>query len=288
MKKLYIFIILTIGIIGVVFAFPHMMLSPGNLYEAHSDIQNNCFSCHKPFSGTPNESCISCHKISDISKKNTILKFHEKIQNQNCITCHSDHKGLDNKLALNKFDHFVLPDKDRNSCVTCHSQPKNELHNQLSNSCVSCHSTRSWTAVSTFNHDLINVKSKNNCISCHQAPKDNFHNISSNNCLSCHSIKQWKPSTFNHDKFFILDKDHNVSCVTCHKTNDYKTYSCFGCHEHSMNNIRSEHEEEGITDFTNCIKCHKSANEHDIKMSESDVKNYINRESKKNEEGDDD
>lgn len=288
MKQKHIFIIITVIIIGIVIAFPHKMLSPGTLYQAHSDIENKCFACHKIGAGTPNESCISCHKISDISKNNVTLKFHEKIDNQSCISCHSDHKGLDSKLALNKFDHILLPEKDRNSCVSCHTQPKNELHNQVSNSCISCHSTRSWTAIAKFDHDLINTKSRNNCASCHQSPKDNFHSSSSSNCLSCHSSKLWKPSTFKHDNYFILDRDHNVSCTTCHKTKDYKTYTCFGCHEHSMSNIRGEHEEEGITNFTNCIKCHKSANEHDIQMSESDVRNYINKEFKNNEEDDDD
>lgn len=288
MKKSYIFIILTIGIIGLVFAYPHIMLSPGNVYKAHSEIQNDCFACHKIGSGTPNESCISCHKVSEIGIKSNKAQFHQKIESQNCISCHSDHKGLDSKLALNKFNHAFLPDNDRNSCVSCHDQPKNELHNQVSNSCVSCHSTRSWTAIATFDHNLINEKSKNNCVSCHQSPKDNFHSISSTNCLSCHSIKQWKPSTFNHDKYFILDKNHNASCITCHKTNDYKTYTCFGCHEHSFSNIREEHEEEGITNFTNCIRCHKSGNEHDIQMNERDVRNYINQEFKNNEKGDDD
>lgn len=288
MKQKHIFIVITLIIIGIVIAFPHKMLSPGTLYQAHSDIENNCFACHKIAAGTPNENCISCHKISEISKSNATLKFHEKIENQSCVSCHSDHRGLDAKLALNKFDHFQLPEKDRNSCVSCHEQPKNELHNQVSNSCVSCHSTRTWAAISTFNHDLINAKTRNNCISCHQTPKDNFHNMSSTNCLSCHSMKKWKPSTFNHNKFFILDNDHNVSCVNCHKTKDYKTYTCFSCHEHSINNIREEHLEEGITNFTNCIKCHKSANEDDIQMSESDVLKYIKKEAKnKYYEGDD-
>lgn len=288
MKRVYIFFVLTIAIIGLVFVYPHSMISPGNLYEAHSELKNDCFACHKIGAGTPNESCISCHKISEISKNNSNLKFHEKIENQSCITCHSEHKGLHYKLALNNFDHILLPEKDRNSCVSCHTQPKNDLHNQVANSCVSCHFTTSWSEISTFNHDLINVKSRNNCISCHQSPKDNLHTISSTNCLSCHSLNKWKPSTFNHDNYFRLDNDHNVSCNSCHKTNDYKTYTCFGCHEHSMNNIREEHEEEGIANFTNCIKCHKSANENDIEMKESEMKKYINKELQNTKEDDDD
>jgi Class III cytochrome C family len=274
--KTSIFIVLTLVIIGFVVVYPHVMIAPGNVYQAHNEIQNNCLSCHKPFSGTPNEKCISCHKVAEIGMKSNKVQFHQKIESQNCISCHSEHKGINSRLALNKFDHILLPEKDRNSCVSCHSQPKNNLHNQVSNSCVSCHSTRSWTAISSFNHDAINANSRNNCTSCHQSPKDKIHSISTANCISCHSQDQWKPSTFDHSKYFQLDKNHNVSCTNCHKTNDFKDYTCFGCHEHTMANIRSEHLEEGITNFTNCVKCHKSANEDDIRRNEKEVIKYIN------------
>jgi hypothetical protein len=141
---------------------------------------------------------------------------------------------------------------------------------------VSCHSTRSWTAISNFNHDAIDANSRNNCASCHQSPKDKIHSISSANCISCHSKDKWKPSTFNHFKYFELDKNHNVSCTNCHKTNDFKEYTCFGCHQHTIANIRSEHLEEGITNFANCVKCHKNANEDDIRRNEKEVLKYIN------------
>jgi predicted CXXCH cytochrome family protein len=286
MKK-YIFIIITIGIIGLVFAFPHVMISPGNLYKAHTTIQNNCLACHKPLSGTPNEKCISCHKVSEIGMKKNRLQFHQKIENLDCISCHSEHKGQNSKMAMNTFEHIFLPEKERNLCINCHNQPKNDLHNQVSNSCVSCHTTRTWKSVVPFNHNLIKVESRNNCISCHQSPKDKIHSISSNNCISCHSQVKWKPSTFNHNKFFVLDANHNVSCTSCHKTNDFKTYTCLSCH--SLASIRNEHSEEGINNLDNCIRCHRSAAENEGEMNENSVIEYINKESKTKEtEGNDD
>lgn len=301
MKTKYIFFFITIAVIGIVFAFPHKMLSPGNLYQAHSDLKNDCFACHKVFSGTPNENCISCHKVSEIGIKtnknrdstsiSNKLAFHKNLQNQDCISCHSDHKGLDPKLSLKKFDHILLDKTNRDNCISCHSQPKNKLHSQVTNSCVSCHSTTSWTSTTLFNHDKIKGTIRNNCLACHESPKDNFHsNSTKSNCISCHSLDKWKPSTFNHDKAFSLDQNHNASCVTCHTNNDFKTYTCFGCHEHSLNNIRGEHIEEGISNFDDCVKCHRSGNEDDIRMNESAVKNYINKELKNEnggEEGDD-
>mgnify|MGYP003381731295 CR=1 FL=1 len=59
----------------------------------------------------------------------------------------------------------------------------------------------------------------------------------------------------------VLDGDHNATCVTCHTTPDFKRYTCYGCHEHTPANIRSEHEEEGIRNFENCVECHRSADD---------------------------
>jgi hypothetical protein len=45
--------------------------------------------------------------------------------------------------------------------------------------------------------------------------------------------------------------------VTCHKAQDYRAYTCYGCHEHTPANIRAEHQKEGIRDFENCVDCHR-------------------------------
>jgi hypothetical protein len=46
---------------------------------------------------------------------------------------------------------------------------------------------------------------------------------------------------------------------------DYSRYTCYGCREHTLANIRSEHVEEGIRQFDNCVECHRSGNKHEIK-----------------------
>ena len=290
MKTKLIYFVITIAIVMAVIAYPHKMLSPGNLYQAHSDLNNDCLACHKIFSGTPNENCVTCHKVSEIGKKNNKISFHKNLQNQDCISCHSDHKGLNSKLSSKKFNHILLDENNRNQCISCHSQPKNKLHSQVTNSCVSCHSTTSWTTSISFNHDNIKGAIRTNCLACHQSPKDDLHrNKTTNNCISCHSLNQWKPSTFNHNNAFALDRNHNTDCIICHTNNDFKTYTCFGCHEHTLNSIRREHVEEGISNFDNCVKCHRSGNEDDIRSNENGVRNYIKKELNKDSgEGDDD
>jgi hypothetical protein len=78
-------------------------------------------------------------------------------------------------------------------------------------------------------------------------------------CAQCHQTQAWKPATFDHDKHFLLDENHNVSCVTCHAANDYSKYTCYGCHEHTPENVLREHREEGIRNLDNCVRCHRSA-----------------------------
>ncbi len=290
MKTSSLFLLLTVTIIGIVIAFPHVMLSPGDLYQAHSDVKNNCLACHQPFSGTPNENCIACHKVKEIGSnsenrvtdlsKISKLSFHQNLQGQSCVSCHSDHKGTHAAAALKSFDHILLSESTRNQCINCHATPKNNLHQQVSTSCVSCHATRSWTVGVAFNHSAITENKRTNCSACHQSPKDVFHTPLTVACQSCHSVKQWKPTTFNHNAAFVLDQNHNTDCKVCHTTPNFKNYTCYGCHEHSLTNIQAEHREEGITTtVSNCIVCHKSANEHEITMDKNAVKRY-NNESK--------
>ena len=116
---------------------------------------------------------------------------------------------------------------------------------------------------------------------------DTFHHFFIYNCYKFHTTSKWKPSTFDHSNYFVLDKDHNAECTTCHANNNFKAYTCYGCHEHSESKIRAEHLEEGINNFSDCASCHKSGDEHDIRMNgrssqelnqneAKNVKDYIN------------
>jgi hypothetical protein len=88
-----------------------------------------------------------------------------------------------------------------------------------------------------------------------------MHRSSQASCAVCHSTKQWKPATFNHSRYFRLDGDHRASCRTCHPSQgNYKSYTCYGCHEHNESRIASEHREEGIYNYGNCMKCHRGGN----------------------------
>jgi len=280
MNKVIVIVVVIVSV-WLMAIYPHTMLNPGELVKGHQDIQYKCKSCHEPFWGISTEKCISCHKLAEIDKDTTregaAIHFHKGLKNQECTACHSDHKGIRPGDAITRIDHDMLAAEDLKQCNVCHEKPANKLHQLLSNSCVNCHTTKSWKTPGPFDHSKLQGPEKELCLSCHEKPGDSFHVSLKDNCGKCHGTEKWKPSTFVHSSYYQLDKDHNVACNICHLNNNFKTYTCYGCHEHSESKLREEHEEEGIRDFRDCLKCHKSGSKHDI-----------NKEKESNESGDDD
>ena len=304
MKKTIILLIIVLCA-GLSYLFPHAMLNPGELMEGHQDINNKCLSCHTAFSGISNNKCIVCHKLSEIGKdtlqgKDTTgnkvkLLFHQQLSDQQCSSCHTDHKGIHPGLLISSFKHEMLSQSILANCAGCHNKPVDNLHKQLSTNCGSCHNSSGWKLTSAFDHDMIQGIDKNNCTACHQKPNDNYHQLLSTGCNKCHSTTKWVPSTFDHSKYFLLDRNHNVSCNTCHTNNNFAVYTCYSCHEHSESNIIAKHNEEGIYSITNCVSCHKSGNEDDIRNGNesnqkemNNVKDYIRKQEKERKNGGED
>jgi hypothetical protein len=276
--------------VALAFVYPHLMVSPGALVAGHAELATDCFACHAPLRGAASDRCISCHAVADIGLRTSrgapIVKvavapsvpvpaggaprkarttvttsFHQHLIKQDCITCHSDHAGPRlTQRSRKPFSHDLLKVATRERCESCHIAPGTELHRRFDQACVQCHKTQGWTPAG-FDHALLTQADQGRCASCHKAPADALHRQITGNCGSCHTAKAWTPATFDHDRFFALDRDHNAACVTCHVGNNYAGYSCYGCHEHTVANIRAEHEEAGIRDLDNCVRCHRSANE---------------------------
>jgi hypothetical protein len=278
-------------LVALAFVYPHLMVSPGALAAGHAELATDCFACHAPLRGATSERCISCHAVADIglrtSKGVPIVKaavppnglaanrtinsgknraavktsFHQELIEQNCVNCHSDHGGPRlTQRSRKPFSHDLLNVATRERCESCHIAPANQLHRRFDGSCVQCHKTRAWTPAG-FDHALLTKADQDSCANCHKPPADTLHRQIVGNCGQCHMSQAWTPATFDHDRFFVLDRDHNASCATCHVANNYSRYTCYGCHEHSVARIRAEHEEEGIGNLDNCVRCHRSADE---------------------------
>jgi hypothetical protein len=218
-------------LVALTFAWPHLMVGPGKLIPGHQALGTDCFACHSAFTGASAAKCISCHKPADIGKLTTLGA------------------PIAKPLSRTPF-HQALSSQN---CMGCHSDHAG---------------VRRYHLQGSFDHSLLNTATASQCQSCHTAPTDPLHRQISGNCSQCHSSTQWTPATFDHAKYFVLDRDHDAPCATCHVRNDYRSYTCYGCHEHTVANIRREHVEEGIRDFTNCVSCHRSSNKHDIQGKE--------------------
>jgi hypothetical protein len=214
-----------VALVALAFIFPEPMVSPGPLVPAHADLSENCFACHAPFRGAASKRCVSCHAAPDIGLRTT--------------------KGMPiTQPAVKTSFHQELIEQD---CMACHTD----------------HQGRRFTLRSQhpFSHALLRPGTRDRCEACHAAPKNNIHRDLSVSCKQCHSTERWKPATFDHAKFFVLDSNHNPTCVTCHTANDYSRYTCYGCHEHQPDNMQAKHISEGIRDFENCVRCHRSGSE---------------------------
>lgn len=211
-----------------VFIYPHLMVGPGRLIPGHKHLETDCFACHAPLRGASSERCINCHKPDGIGLLTTQGQL------------------IDKPLTSTPF-HQKLVSQD---CVSCHSDHAGVKRFRLQG---------------RFNHALLKNETRAQCQDCHKLPIDSLHQKITGNCSQCHNPEKWVPASFEHDGYFALDSDHNTRCVICHARNDYKSYTCYGCHEHSFASIRKEHIEEGIRKFDNCVECHRSANKHDIK-----------------------
>lgn len=213
---------------ALVFIYPHLMVSPGKLIPGHKLLEGDCFACHAPLTGASALRCTSCHKPADIGLLTTTGRV---------LT----------KPATKAAFHQELSSQD---CVACHSDHAG---------------VKRFARARLFDHSLLKRATREQCQSCHKTPTDSLHQQITGNCLQCHTQEKWTPATFDHTKYFVLDRDHNVTCVTCHVRNDYRRFTCYGCHEHTPDNIRRKHIKEGISKYDDCVECHRSADEHDIK-----------------------
>jgi hypothetical protein len=274
MKPLFAFFTSAIILAALAIAFPDVLLEPGSLMKGHQAIKKNCLSCHTPFQGVTSVQCITCHKQENIGIKNVAgaflpedsssVLFHKELSASSCVGCHTDHKGADAAKAIKTFKHASLTISLQKNCVACHKnqKPADNLHRYATGNCSECHTIKEWKPA-TFDHKRLAVSIQKSCITCHKAdqPNDNLHSLSEANCATCHGTSRWKPATFNHDRYFRLDRDHQASCKTCHTNpGNYKQYTCYNCHEHTPSNMAALHREEGISNYQNCIRCHRSVN----------------------------
>lgn len=91
------------------------------------------------------------------------------------------------------------------------------------------------------------------CYNCHEEPDIHAGQFGLN-CARCHTLQAWKPAMLNRHTFFLDHGDEGqVACQTCH-TYTYSDYTCYGCHEHTREEMQQVHAQEGIPEVEASVR----------------------------------
>jgi hypothetical protein len=199
----------------------------------------DCKSCHvnNTFKGTPT-SCSSCHAEP---------KVHAGKFGTDCAKCHTPAEwhtaSLPGVLAGGAFDH----DKT--------SFPLTGKHKAVD--CKSCHVNNTFKGTSTA------------CSSCHAEPKVHMSKFGTD-CAKCHTTASFAGATFKHTFPINHGNRRGNECTVCHAGKDnFKTYTCYGCHEHTPANVQRRH--KNVANLDNCAKCHKGGRGRERERTAADV-----------------
>lgn len=227
------------------------MFSPGGLnaqaktqslggVASHAQLAGRCAACHAPpfSSDTMADRCDTCHTdVATQIQGNSGIHggLVGALSSPTCGTCHSEHMGPNGPLTAN-FNHNAFPFKLTGA--------------HLKVACNLCH----VNAASL--QDLKNTPQ--DCYSCHKSV-DPHGTTFGTSCGGCHSTTSWKGATFSHT-IFPLNHGSNqqkATCTTCHPDqNNFKNYTCYGCHFHTTANVQNNHEGKSLASLANCIQCH--------------------------------
>ncbi|HYD52233.1 MAG TPA: hypothetical protein VEA99_06390, partial [Gemmatimonadaceae bacterium] len=180
------------------------------------------------------ERCATCHRDDEPD----FVARHVTAWGDDCMACHD---GAD-RFSDGAFDH-------------AHTKyPLSGAHRAAG--CARCHARARTLA------DF--AKAPRECIACHR-DDDAHEGDFGTDCGACHSAETWERARFDHE--FPLDHgdEGRVPCRTCHEDRTtWKSYTCYGCHEHTPARIRAKHQEEGIVrNLEDCTRCHPTGQEHE-------------------------
>ncbi len=189
-----------------------------------SFVNKECEQCHQPmFTGKSvrtklqkEDLCFSCHQKNDYTYVSDGL--HEKLLDNRCNLCHSNHSSDNTNLTVN----------ERDVCITCHEKTEKrtkEMERTLKTTecepvrerkCFDCHLPGHSDQPLGYRGDGIEM-----CARCHKSEHSSTHPVGSDiidprsgqpvTCISCHSMHA---SRFD----YMLTHDRNRTlCIQCHK-----------------------------------------------------------------------
>ncbi len=208
-------------------------ISPGELSKVHTHLEgiSNCTKCHVLGKNVSNQKCLECHtelKTRIEAKKGYHASI--EIKGKECVTCHSDHHGLNFQIirfTKEKFNHnltgFSLTGAHaKKLCIDCH-KPDHIADQKIKKK--------------KFTYLGLNPA----CLPCHT---DYHQQTLSATCTECHDFEAFKPAKkFDHAraKFQLTGRHKAVTCIQCHKS--------------TTKNGQKYQEFKGLK-FDNCTPCH--------------------------------
>jgi hypothetical protein len=203
--------------------YPEQMISPGNPIESHSEIADDCFACHTPFFGSRSSKCIACHKVDEIGivttkglsieKEEKNIAFHQQLIEEDCMACHSDHRGVQAFRPIDQFSHQLIKPTMIEECDSCHANPTDALHQKIVGSCNSCHVINHWSPA-TFDHKKYFRFDRDHTTDC-----DTCHINNDYNRYTCYGCHEHSRSKIREEHVEEGIRDYEV-CVECHRSGD--------------------------------------------------------------------
>jgi nitrate/TMAO reductase-like tetraheme cytochrome c subunit len=241
--------IIFVVLVFVAYFNSYSQISPGELSKAHSHLEgiSNCTKCHILGKKVSNQKCLDCH--TELKSRIDAQKgFHASstIKGKECVTCHSDHHGLNFQIVRfdkEKFNHDLAGFK----LTGAHLKKK----------CIDCHKPEHITDQKIKKKKFTYLGLNPACLTCHA---DYHQKTLAATCTDCHDAEAFKPATkFTHAnaKFKLAGKHQGVLCISCHKVTTLngqkfqefkgiKYDNCSSCHKDVHNNKFGP----------NCSQCH--------------------------------
>ncbi len=254
-----------------------------------------CRDCHDRWPTAPEalrDACVTCHAQAAPS----FLAAHRRAFGQDCLACHDgvdrftgfDHaqtgfllEGAHGRAACEachvQTTTLAALRATPADCVACHRQ--DDAHGgAFGTGCEACHRATTWEDV-TFDHaqtafPLTGAHAGVACTACHaqgrfegtspecqacHAEPDVHRGLFGQQCAYCHTTQAWSPARLQDHPFPVTHGGNPAqTCETCHPGNRYTETTCYGCHEHTPDEVRREHAEEGIgpDELGRCVACH--------------------------------
>ena len=247
-------------------------------------LQADCSACHAAarspadFKTAP-LTCEGCHRADDA---------HQGRFGSACGVCHTPEgwkpANFDHNLAGFKLEgkHSTVECEQCHTagyigtptdCFSCHQ--KDDAHSgEFGAQCETCHKPTSWQDA-TFDHSLsafpldgahlqvacadchkdkVFKGTPTECAACHADPPFHAGMFPGQACSACHTTAAWRPASYNGPHAFPMDHgERSNTCADCHQPN-LTAWTCYPCHDQAE--IARKHQEEGISDFADCLACH--------------------------------